>query len=72
MKTLPFAMVVAGLAFPAFAQQSTLSLEQIERKYRRMSIIHIEKCNYDQDGQFTRTEQLCVAGIYQQMYLDRD
>jgi hypothetical protein len=72
MKVLPFAMVIAGLALPAFAQQSTLSLDQIERKYRRMSPIHIEKCDYDHDGMFTLSEQLCVAGIYQQMYLDRD
>jgi hypothetical protein len=59
------------VALPALAQQSTLSLEQIERKYRRMSIVHIEKCDYDGNGQFTKTEQLCVAGIYQAMYLDR-
>ena len=72
MRPLPFALVIAGLALPAFAQSSTLSLEQIERKYRRMSIVHIEKCDYDKDGQFTKAEQLCVAGIYQQMYLDPD
>jgi hypothetical protein len=59
------------VALPAVAQQSTQSLEQIERKYRRMSIVHIEKCDYDGNGQFTKTEQLCVAGIYQAMYLDR-
>jgi hypothetical protein len=59
------------VALPALAQQSTLSLEQIERKYRRMSIVHIEKCDYDGNGQFTKTEQLCVAGIYQAMYLDK-
>jgi hypothetical protein len=59
------------VALPALAQQSTLSLDQIERKYRRMSIVHIEKCDYDGNGQFTKTEQLCVAGIYQAMYLDR-
>jgi hypothetical protein len=37
-----------------------------------MSIVHIEKCDYDRDGRFTKTEQLCVAGIYQAMYLSRD
>ena len=47
-----------------------MTLAQIERKYRNMSPVHIEKCDYDGNGQFTRTEQLCVAGIYQQMYLD--
>jgi hypothetical protein len=72
MRTLPFALVIAGVALPALAQQSTLSLEQVERKYRNMSVVHIEKCDYDGDDRFTRTEQFCVAGIYQQMYLDRD
>jgi hypothetical protein len=62
--------MAAGL--PAVAQQATLSLEQIERKYRQMSIVHIEKCDYDGNGQFTKAEQLCVAGIYQAMYLDSD
>ena len=32
---------------------------------RNMSPVHINKCDYKKDGQFTRTEQLCVAGIYQ-------
>ena len=61
-----------GMAMPAVAQQATLSLDQIERKYRQMSPVHIAKCDYDGDGQFTHTEQLCVAAIYQAMYLDRD
>lgn len=69
---LILAAIAAALALPAVAQQATLSLEQIERKYRRMSIVHIEKCDYDRDGQFTRTEQLCVASVYQAMYLERD
>ena len=49
-----------------------LTLEQVERKYPRMSYVHINKCDYDGNGTFTRTEMLCVSGIYQQMYLDRD
>ena len=72
MHRLVLSLVIAGIALPAVAQQATLSLAQIERKYRNMSPVHINKCDYDGDGQFTRTEQLCVAGIYQQMYLDRD
>jgi hypothetical protein len=72
MHRLVLSLVIAGIALPAVAQQATLSLAQIERKYRNMSPVHINKCDYDRDGQFTRTEQLCVAGIYQQMYLDRD
>jgi hypothetical protein len=66
------ALMLLAAALPAVAQQSTLSLDQIERKYRRMSIVHIEKCDYDHDQQFTKTEQLCVSGIYRQMYLDRN
>jgi hypothetical protein len=66
------ALVLLAMALPAVAQQATLSLDQIERKYRRMSIVHIEKCDYDHDQQFTKTEQLCVSGIYRQMYLDRN
>ena len=72
MKKLLMATAVLELAMPAAAQQFTLSLDQIEHKYRGMSPVHITKCDYDGDGAFTRTEQLCVAGIYQQMYLDRD
>ena len=72
MRTLAFALVAAGLALPALAQQAALSLQQIERKYPRMSIVHIEKCDHDGDGSFTRTEQLCVANIYQAMYMGRD
>jgi hypothetical protein len=65
-------LAIVALATVARAQQSTLTLDQIERKYRGMSPVHINKCDYDGDGLFTRTEQLCVAGIYQQMYVDRD
>lgn len=72
MRAMVLAVTIFGLAVPAIAQQATLSLAQIERKYRQMSVVHIEKCDYDRDGQFTKTEQLCVAGIYQAMYLDRD
>jgi hypothetical protein len=72
MRRLLLALMMAGPALPAVAQQAPLSLDQIERKYRNMSSIHINKCDYNKDGEFTRTEQLCVAGIYQQMYLDRD
>ena len=72
MKKLLFAMAVLGLALPAAAQQFTLSLDQMERKYRGMSPVHINKCDYDRNGLFTSTEQLCVAGIYQQMYVDRN
>jgi hypothetical protein len=72
MRSLFLAATILSLALPALAQQGTMTLDQIERKYRNMSPVHIEKCDFDGDGVFTRTEQLCVAGIYQQMYLSRD
>ena len=72
MRTLAFVLVVAGLALPALAQQAALSLQQVERKYPRMSIVHIEKCDYDGDGSFTRTEQICVANLYRAMYVGRN
>jgi hypothetical protein len=72
MRSLFLLVTISSLALPALAQQGTMTLDQIERKYRNMSPVHIEKCDYDGDGVFTRTEQLCVAGIYQQMYLSRD
>jgi hypothetical protein len=71
MRQALLAAVLSSLALPALGQ-APMTLEQLERKYRNMSPVHIEKCDYDRDGVFTKTEQLCVAGIYQQMYLDRD
>ena len=63
-------MLVAAPAL-AFAQADGLTLQQVERKYPRMNVVHINKCDYDGNGVFTRTEMLCVSGIYQQMYIDR-
>lgn len=59
------------VALPAAAGQEVVSLAAIERQYPKMSPIHIEKCDRDHDGMFTRTEQLCVASIYRVMYLDQ-
>jgi hypothetical protein len=70
--TRTLALLATLLALPAFAQTSGLTLEQVERKYPRMSPVHIRKCDYEGDGIYTRTQMLCVSGIYQQMYLDRD
>jgi hypothetical protein len=63
--------LVQPLAPAAFAQSSGLTLAQVEQKYPRMSPVHIEKCDRDGDGLYTRSEMHCVAGIYQAMYLDR-
>ena len=69
-RALPL-LLATLLAVPALAQTSGLTLDQVERKYPRMSPVHIKKCDHDGNGIYTRTELLCVSGIYQQMYLDR-
>lgn len=58
------------LALPLAAQEATVSFADLERQYPRMSSVHITKCDRDQDGVFTRAEQLCVSSIYQVMYRD--
>ena len=73
-RTLTAALLLAiPLVQPmaAVAQSAGLSLAQVERKYPRMSTVHIEKCDRDRDGVYTRTEMLCVQGIYQAMYINR-
>lgn len=59
------------LAPAAFAQSAGLTLTQVEQKYSRMSPVHITKCDRDGDGIYTRSEMLCVQGIYQAMYIDK-
>jgi hypothetical protein len=63
--------LVQPLAPAAFAQSSGLTFAQVERKYPRMSPVHIEKCDHDGDGLYTRSEMLCVSSIYQAMYIER-
>ena len=63
--------LAAPLAPMALAQAAGLTLDQVEHKYPRMSPVHIRKCDYDGDGIYTRTEMLCVSGIYQADVLDR-
>jgi hypothetical protein len=74
MRPAPLAAALAALlatALPAPAQDGAgLTLQQVERKYRKMSPIHIEKCDRDGDGLYSRSEMLCVSSIYQVMYLD--
>jgi len=71
MTRLALILLATLLAVPALAQTAGLTLDQVEREYPRMSPVHILKCDYDKNGVFTRTEMLCVAGIYEQMYLVR-
>ncbi|MBP7241005.1 hypothetical protein [Amaricoccus sp.] len=67
--------VILGLAATlaaaaAAAQGYTQTLRQVEIAHPGMSPIHIEKCDKDGDGLFTRAEIACVDGIYRVMYLD--
>lgn len=70
---LRHALVMLLVAAPvlAFAQAEGLTLQEVKRKYPKMNVVHINKCDYDGNEIFTKTEMLCVAGIYQQMYIDR-
>ena len=54
----------------AFAQSGGVTLAQVEQKYPRMAPVHIQKCDRNGDGIYTRSELLCVSSIYQAMYLD--
>lgn len=64
-------MLLAAAPVVALAQAEGLTLQEVKRKYPKMNVVHINKCDYDGNEIFTRTEMLCVAGIYQQMYIDR-
>ncbi len=59
-------------AFPVAAQQQgqTYTLAQVQSKYRRMSVVHIEKCDYDGNDLYGKTEMICVQNIYRAMYLN--
>ena len=66
----PAALILAALLSPAArsrlrpgraASPSTRS----SANTAPMSPVHIEKCDHDGDGIYTRTELLCVSGIYQ-------
>jgi hypothetical protein len=64
------ALVLAVPLAPASAQQPGLTLIQVEAQYPRMSPVHIQKCDRNGDGLYTRSELLCVRSIYQAMYLE--
>lgn len=74
LKTAGFLLLLSGLALPIRAQGGAegVPLAQVERKYRQMSPVHIEKCDFNHDEVFTPTEMTCVQNIYRSMYLDRD
>jgi hypothetical protein len=55
----------------AAGQEGGLTLAQVESRYPRMSSVHIEKCDKNGNGIYTKTEMLCVQSIYNVMYLQR-
>lgn len=65
------ALLLAAPAL-ALAQEAGLTYDQVKAEYRRMSSVHIMKCDHDDNGIFNRTEMLCVSSIYQSFYLDRN
>ncbi len=75
MKAMVLATGIAALALqlaalPAVAQTAGIPYEQVQRKYRKMSPVFIEKCDKNGDRLFTNVEMQCVAGIYQAMYIE--
>lgn len=68
--TIIAATAVAFAASASAQAGGSLTLQQMEQRYPRMSRVHIEKCDHGGDGLFDRGEQACVASIYSVMYLD--
>ena len=74
MKPLAITLLAAAAALPlpAAAQAPAgYTLAQVESIYPRMKAVHIEKCDRNGDNLYTKSEMLCVQGIYQAMYIDR-
>lgn len=67
---LAAAVASSTVVTPILAQDGTLTLQQVERKYPRMNAVHIEKCDRNGDGIYTGTEMLCVQSIYRTMYVN--
>ena len=67
----PALALALGLPVVGLAAGPTLTLQQVEQRYPRMSAIHIEKCDKLNDELFDRGELACVNSIYGAMYLDR-
>lgn len=70
-------LVLGAMASPALAQypvvrDTPVPLARLERDYSRMNVVHIEKCDRDHDGMYTKLEQLCVASIYRTLYRQHD
>jgi hypothetical protein len=70
LTTALLTLALLAPAGPAAAQGEGVTLDQVERQYPRMSVVHIVKCDRDGDGLFGRGELQCVRGIYSAMYLE--
>ena len=69
-------LIAAPAPLPVSAQApggdpTALTIEQVQRRFRRMSPVHILKCDYNGDNLIERKEYPCVEGIYRVMYVDR-
>jgi hypothetical protein len=59
------------LAQAAGGDPTALTVKQVQQRFRRMSPIHILKCDYNGDNLIERKEYPCVQSIYQVMYVER-
>jgi hypothetical protein len=59
------------LAQAAGGDPDALTVKQVQQRFRRMSPIHILKCDYNGDNLIEHKEFPCVQSIYQVMYVDR-
>jgi hypothetical protein len=65
----PVLILLATFAVaPIAAQEVGYSLDQVESMYPPMKPVHIKKCDRNGDNLYTKSEMLCVQGIYQAMY----
>ena len=74
-KSLTIGLFAASLVLPPAAavqaqSQGGYSLGQVESMYPRMKPVHIEKCDRNGDGLYTKSEMLCVQSIYHAMYIE--
>ncbi len=65
------AVLALGLPGAVAARGQILTLQQVERKFPLMSVIHIEKCDKLDDGLYDTGEMACVRSIYDVMYLSK-
>jgi len=60
--TLAAALMLPLVSAPAAAQQ-TRTLAEMERQYPRLASRHIQMCDRNGDGLYSRAEQACVNSV---------